>query len=166
MAGFPIRKSPDHSLFIDSPRHIADYNVLHRFLVPRHPPCALKNLRSQLLDARVHCVILKQHATHNPTHPNPTQEAIDLVCGLVLTTTPEHDPCPENPTTRRTQPQHTHHHHAFPNQPHILTPSRDQDVYDWFVLADAGNHAGCTMIIVPPMSTPHTRTVWQGLDAP
>ena len=47
MAGFPIRKSPDHSLFIDSPRHIADYNVLHRFLVPRHPPCALKNLRSR-----------------------------------------------------------------------------------------------------------------------
>ena len=42
--GFPIRKSSDHSLVIDSPRLIADSYVLLRFLVPRHPPCALKNL--------------------------------------------------------------------------------------------------------------------------
>ncbi len=28
--GFPIRKSPDQSLFIDSPKLIADYHVLHR----------------------------------------------------------------------------------------------------------------------------------------
>lgn len=40
-------------------------HVLHRFLVPRHPPCALKNLAT---DARVHCVVLKQRpATHHPT---------------------------------------------------------------------------------------------------
>ena len=42
--GFPIRKSSDHSLVIDSPRLIADSYVLLRFLVPRHPPCALINL--------------------------------------------------------------------------------------------------------------------------
>ena len=42
--GFPIRKSSDRSLVIDSPRLIADSYVLLRFLVPRHPPCALKNL--------------------------------------------------------------------------------------------------------------------------
>ena len=51
--GFPIRKSSDHSLVIDSPRLIADSYVLLRFLVPRHPPCALKNLSHK--DARVHC---------------------------------------------------------------------------------------------------------------
>jgi hypothetical protein len=39
--GFPIRKSADHSLFSDSPRLIAAVHVLHRLLVPRHPPCAL-----------------------------------------------------------------------------------------------------------------------------
>ncbi len=40
-------------------------HVLHRFLVPRHPPCALKNLAT---DARVHCAVLKQRpATHHPT---------------------------------------------------------------------------------------------------
>jgi hypothetical protein len=41
-------------------------HVLHRFLVPRHPPCALKNLAT---DARVHCAVLKQRpATHHPAH--------------------------------------------------------------------------------------------------
>ena len=58
--GFPIRKSSDQSLVIDSPRLIADSYVLLRFLVPRHPPCALINLSHK--DARVHCVVLKIRA--------------------------------------------------------------------------------------------------------
>ena len=47
-----------------SPGTIVASHVLHRFLVPRHPPCALKNLAT---DARVHCAVLKQRpATHHP----------------------------------------------------------------------------------------------------
>ena len=42
--GFPIRKSSDQSLFIDSPRLIADYYVLLRLYMPRHSPFALRNL--------------------------------------------------------------------------------------------------------------------------
>jgi hypothetical protein len=42
--GFPIRKSPDQSLFSDSPELIAAGRVLHRLLAPRHPPYALSNL--------------------------------------------------------------------------------------------------------------------------
>ena len=42
--GFPIRRSPDRSLFTSSPGLIAGYNVLHRLLVPRHPPIALSSL--------------------------------------------------------------------------------------------------------------------------
>ena len=42
--GFPIRKPPDHSSAASSPGHIAGSGVLHRLLMPRHPPCALKNL--------------------------------------------------------------------------------------------------------------------------
>ena len=42
--GFPIRKSTDQSLFTNSPWLIAGYNVLHRLLVPRHPPIALSSL--------------------------------------------------------------------------------------------------------------------------
>ena len=51
--GFPIRKSSDHSLVIDYPRLIADSYVLLRFLVPRHPPCALKNLATKMLASTV-----------------------------------------------------------------------------------------------------------------
>ena len=51
--GFPIRKSSDHSLVIDSPWLIADSYVLLRFLVPRHPPCALKNLATKMLASTV-----------------------------------------------------------------------------------------------------------------
>jgi hypothetical protein len=42
--GFPIRKSPDQSLFSGSPRLIAAYYVLHRLPLPRHPPYALSSL--------------------------------------------------------------------------------------------------------------------------
>ena len=49
--GFPIRKSPDQSLFDGSPKHIAVFHVLHRLLAPRHPPDALTYL--QLTPLRV-----------------------------------------------------------------------------------------------------------------
>ena len=42
--GFPIRTPSDQSSVINSPRLIADSYVLLRLLMPRHPPCALKNL--------------------------------------------------------------------------------------------------------------------------
>ena len=44
VVGFPIRKSPDQSFAYSSPKHIGVRPVLHRLLVPRHPPCALSNL--------------------------------------------------------------------------------------------------------------------------
>lgn len=63
-AGFPHSETPDQSLVDDSPGTIVASHVLHRFLVPRHPPCALKNLAT---DARVHCAVLKQRpTTHHP----------------------------------------------------------------------------------------------------
>src|SRR5688572_22769816 len=46
-AGFPIRKSSDQRSVDSSPRLIAASYVLHRLLVPRHPPCALNNLATQ-----------------------------------------------------------------------------------------------------------------------
>ena len=42
--GFPIQRSPDQSLFSDSPKLFAAYHVFHRLLAPRHPPDALNNL--------------------------------------------------------------------------------------------------------------------------
>jgi hypothetical protein len=60
--GFPIRRSPDRSSFTSSPGLIAGYNVLHRLLMPRHPPIALSSLLHHYKDARVHCAVLKKRA--------------------------------------------------------------------------------------------------------
>ena len=46
--GFPIRKSTDQSSLISSPRLIADFYVLHRLQMPRHPPFALRNLTTKI----------------------------------------------------------------------------------------------------------------------
>lgn len=43
LEGCPIRKSPGLRLFSTSPEHIAGIHVLHRLMVPRHPPYALSN---------------------------------------------------------------------------------------------------------------------------
>jgi hypothetical protein len=42
--GSPIRTPSDQRSVGSSPRHIAASHVLHRLLVPRHPPCALNIL--------------------------------------------------------------------------------------------------------------------------
>ncbi len=44
--GFPIRTPSDQNLLISSPRLIADCYVLLRLQMPRHPPFALKDLKS------------------------------------------------------------------------------------------------------------------------
>ena len=49
MLGFPIRTPSDHSSVDSSPRLIAASHVLHRLLMPRHPPCALHNLTTKML---------------------------------------------------------------------------------------------------------------------
>ena len=67
LRGFPIRRSPDRSSFTSSPGLIAGYNVLHRLLVPRHPPTALSSLSFYYKDARVHCEVLNTRATTTPT---------------------------------------------------------------------------------------------------
>ena len=72
--GFPIRTSTDQSSFTNSPWLIAGYNVLHRLLMPRHPPIALSSLSPKnsttknYKDARVHYTILK-HPTNTNTPP-------------------------------------------------------------------------------------------------
>ena len=47
MRGSPIRTPSDQRSVGSSPRLIAASHVLHRLLVPRHPPCALNNLATQ-----------------------------------------------------------------------------------------------------------------------
>ena len=44
LLSFLIRKSPDQSLLTTPRSNIAVCRVLHRLLMPRHPPYALNNL--------------------------------------------------------------------------------------------------------------------------
>src|SRR4051812_49197257 len=71
MSGFPIRTPWDHSLVDSSPRPIAASHVLHRLLVPRHPPFALDNLTTEnkMLASTVQFSTNNQPTTHSPT-PN------------------------------------------------------------------------------------------------
>jgi hypothetical protein len=43
-SGFPHSEISGSKLAYSSPKHIGVRPVLHRLLVPRHPPCALSNL--------------------------------------------------------------------------------------------------------------------------
>ena len=78
--GFPIRTPSDQRSVGSSPRHIAASHVLHRPLMPRHPPCALKHLQSTK-------PLNKEKSHHNkPPHtqkPNPHEEdQVHHVCQL------------------------------------------------------------------------------------
>src|SRR4051795_11225362 len=70
MPGFPIRTPWDHSSVDSSPRPIAASHVLHRLLVPRHPPSALDNLTTKMLASTMHISTNNPPTTTNPT-PRP-----------------------------------------------------------------------------------------------
>ena len=50
--GFPIRRSSDITPVCGSPKLIAACHVLHRLILPRHPPCALSSLTIELTPRR------------------------------------------------------------------------------------------------------------------
>src|SRR5918997_262009 len=68
MPGFPIRTPWDHSLVDSSPRPIAASHVLHRLLVPRHPPFALDNLTTKMLASTVQFSTNDQPTTRHAPH--------------------------------------------------------------------------------------------------
>ena len=94
--GYPIRTSSDPRSVDSSPRHIAASHVLHRPLMPRHPPCALTHL---------------QHTKHS--NKNSYNQLLLLRCSQPLSTTqtphpttkqgdnPQRRVLPQNPTVCR-----------------------------------------------------------------
>src|SRR5690625_1487078 len=50
---FPHSEIPGSKSTYDSPRHIGVSPVLHRLLVPRHPPCALIRLTNERSPERI-----------------------------------------------------------------------------------------------------------------
>ena len=76
--GFPIRTSSDQRSVDSSPRHIAASHVLHRLLMPRHPPCALKHLqhkkttRTKTADKNQQILLRCSQPLSNKQTPHPT----------------------------------------------------------------------------------------------
>jgi hypothetical protein len=70
--GYPIRTPSDHSSVDNSPRTIAVSHVLHRPLVPRHPPCALHNLATKMLAPTIQ--FSNNNHTQENTHTPPQHE--------------------------------------------------------------------------------------------
>ena len=82
MPGPPIRKPSDHSPLAGSPRHIAGHHVLHRLLMPRHPPNAQKNKQQRHTNKTRNTLSQKSYSkmlastiqfTTNPPTPPPTR---------------------------------------------------------------------------------------------
>src|SRR3954468_21765347 len=95
LPGFPIRKSSDQSSVDSSPRLIAASYVLHRLLVPRHPPCALNNLATKMLASTV------QFSRYGRSRsPEPSRTAAAPKCAGRRSTgdRAEGAPLPQDPT--------------------------------------------------------------------
>ena len=58
-------------MVINSPRLIADSYVLLRLLMPRHPPCALKNLTTHMQSTKLY------RENHENQHQQPKSSASD-----------------------------------------------------------------------------------------
>ena len=126
MPGPPIRKPSDHSPPAGSPRNIAGHHVLHRPLMPRHPPNAHKNKQHNTrqntcrrLTVRCSRPLYSSQPTHphppktpkngNPgrvrqpgrTAPEPRQHATPNKGGHPPTSRPPRPQQPQQPTTRR-----------------------------------------------------------------
>ena len=107
MPGPPIRKPSDHSPPAGSPRNIAGHHVLHRPLMPRHPPNAQKNKQQTRQNTQT-----TKPACHN--HRNNT--VIMLASTIQFTTNPP------TPTT----PPHNSEAEPQARQPGRTTPEPRQ----------------------------------------
>jgi hypothetical protein len=71
--GYPIRTSSDPRSVDSSPRHIAASHVLHRLLMPRHPPCALTHLHTKTLNKKHKAKFARcSQPLSNTQTPHPT----------------------------------------------------------------------------------------------
>ena len=122
MLGFPIRKSSDHSSVDSSPRLIAASYVLHRLLVPRHPPCALKNLATKMLASTVQFSNNNPKPTNTTTHPGHSPQQFGSKAGPEKETNNAKQPSQATPLCPSSQDptaylQSTNTHPARSNSP-------------------------------------------------
>ena len=81
LPGFPIRISPDQCLFSGSPKLFAAYHVLHRLLMPGHPPYALISLTiKKLLNVSIDPCTFSLGAVCRPIDLSINQHRTACVC--------------------------------------------------------------------------------------
>ena len=90
MLGSPIRTPPDQRSVANSPGLIAGSHVLHRLLMPRHPPCALHSLSQQRHNhtPRKH----EAHDHHAPHKPRKTTTGPPTITGKPANSATRHPP--------------------------------------------------------------------------
>ena len=111
--GLPIRTPSDHSPSAGSPRLIAGHHVLHRPLMPRHPPNAQKNKQQRHTNKTRNTLSQKSYSkmlastiqfTTNPPTPTPhhPHKAAEHGPGNqgALPQNPDSMPPPHTPSTR------------------------------------------------------------------
>ena len=110
MPGPPIRKPSDHSPPAGSPRNIAGHHVLHRPLMPRHPPNAQKN---------------KQQRHTNKTRNTLSQKSYSkmLASTIQFTTNP---PTPTHNPQQPGAPDRSGNQGALPQNPDSMPPPHTQ----------------------------------------
>ena len=115
--GFPIRTSSDQRSVDSSPRHIAASHVLHRPLMPRHPPCALKHLQNTKTKKQFREITPQQANTKTPPPPKMrTGTHASLMLATTIhesNTTPHHQAGQQQSTP---PPTRELGHLRFPNQ--------------------------------------------------
>jgi hypothetical protein len=113
--GFPIRKPPDQRSVASSPGTIAGSHVLHRLLMPRHPPCALHHLTHP--PTPTNATRSAHHTDRHPTQTLPTQIFALHSCGSPASTHGTHAPQTADRTNRCSRP-------LFSSQPPTRTTRR------------------------------------------
>ena len=119
MPGPPIRKPSDHSPPAGSPRNIAGHHVLHRPLMPRHPPNAQKNKQQQhttkqTLPQKTYSKMLAStiQFTTNPPTPTPTTHKTgSRKAGQATRAHYPRTPTACHPHTRKHHARESTHHH-------------------------------------------------------
>ena len=97
-------------MVINSPRLIADSYVLLRLLMPRHPPCALKNLTTHMQSTKLY------RENHENQHQQPKSSASDpgsIISKKLLL----YKDARVHYVVLKQQPHHTHPHHSTNQTP-------------------------------------------------
>src|ERR1700709_2350341 len=142
MPGSPIRTPSDHSSVDSSPRPIAASHVLHRLLMPRHPPRALDHLTQTPTPATTSST--KPKTAHTRGHARPIQvKKKDARVHSALDNTPaDHHHPPETPGSGRDCPEKHHH-------PHRWSSSQDPTVRQCLAPPEPESSSACPVFFVP-----------------